>query len=307
MNLLRCFLAAMTLGFAAGAAADPVHNMSAASSAKIEVTADDTVVMQARNARLVPYVLYDGDAHRPRLATITSDVTTRTDAEGPDPKSTVSFEVQDLAAAEPKRLSSFTEPGTEGSIVAERYGVATMPGCCGGTDLHRVHALESGTLLFRSTGDGALGSAAWAEAPNAKPRTVRWAAFDGDVGGKEAAAGLLGRIVYGGDDGPLSTIELRSKARDDDLAMGLAHNAVLVWIDPKADPKTAPPSSGTADSPQSLWVVEGVAEPARLGGFQLALMLDKKRLATIPIAADRLAAKDAKTTGAVAVRAAAVR
>lgn len=266
--------------------------------------ADDVVVMQARNARLVPYVLYDGDKHHARLATSTTDVRTRTDAEGTDPASTVSFTIDDVSGKEPKRLSSFSDPGATGQIVGERYAVATMPGCCGGADIHRVHAAETGGALFRATGDVAMGSTAWAEAPNAKPRTVRWAAFDGEVAEKEAASGVLGHIAYGSDEGVMSVVELRAKARDDDLALGLSHAAELVWIDPKARAENGPPSPGAADSPQAIWVIEGVVDPARLGGFSLALTLENRRLLEIPIAADRLDASRAEATSPIVVGAA---
>jgi hypothetical protein len=300
-----CALIMPPLAVAAVAADTPkAHNFTAASSARIEIMPDDVVVMQAHNARLVPYVLYDGDRHRARLATITTDVRTRTDAEGTDPASTVSFAIDDVSGAEPKRLSSFGDPGATGEIVGERYSVATMPGCCGGADIHRVRALETGRALFRAAGDGVMGSAAWAEAPNAKPRTVRWAAFDGDIGEKEAAAGVLGHIAYGSDEGVLSVVELRAKARDDDLALGLSHAAELVWIDPKASADNGPPSPGAADSPQSVWAIEGIAEPAGLGGFSLALTLENKRLLEIPIAADRLDASKAKSTAPIVVSAA---
>jgi hypothetical protein len=280
-----------------------VHDFAAASSARVEIMSDDVVVMHAKNARLVPYVLYDGDRHLARLATVTTDVRTRTDAEGTDPTSTVSFTIDDLSGKEPKRLSSFGDPGATGEIIGERYAVATMPGCCGGTDIHRVRALETGRALFRATGDGATGSAAWGEAPNAKPRTVRWAAFDGDVAEK-AAAGVLGHIAYGSDEGVISVVELRAKERDDDLALGLSHSAELVWIDPKASADNGPPSSGTADSPQAIWVIEGIADPAKLGGFSLALTLENKRLLEIPVAADRLDVTGAKATASVVVSAA---
>lgn len=283
------------------AQAQTIHEFTAQSSGRVEVTGDGAVLTQARNARLVPYALFDGEKYHPRLATITTDVRTRTDAEGADPKSTVRFRIEDLSGEKPKLLAEFVEPGTTGHIVGARYGVATMPGCCGGADIHHVRALETGRALYRSTGDAELGSDAWAEAPNARPRTVRWAAFDGEVGDKDMAQGLLGHIVYGNDDGPLSAVELRSKAkaRDDDLALELSHSAVLVWIDPKPGPEKRAPASGAAAFPQEIWAIEGKSDPAQLGGFSLALMLGKKALLMIPIDHDRLAPGRAKTMGRV--------
>jgi len=295
------------LASAAAADAQTAHELSASSTARIEITGEGTVVMRARNAKLVPYVLYDGEAHKPRLATITADVRTRTDAEGVDPASTVSFTVDDLSDATPKRLSSFSGAGAEGEIVAERYGAVTLPGCCAGPDIHNVRALETGQALFRATGPGAMGTVAWAEAPNAKPRTVRWAAFDGVVDDAEAEQGVLGRIRYGSDQGRLSSVELRATSRNDDLALGLSHAAVLVWIDPKpaASGDSRTPASGDPGAPQPIWAIEGISEPARLGGFRLVLTLDRHRLMTIPIEHDRLVTKRAMTSHGIAVRAAA--
>jgi hypothetical protein len=48
------------------------------------------------------------------------------------------------------------------------------------------------------------------------------------------------------------------------------------------------PSSGDPDSPKDIWATEGTKNPKQRGGFQLALTLDGKRLATIPIAGDCL-------------------
>ena len=44
---------------------------------------------------------------------------TRTDAEGVDPGSTVSVTVDDLSGKEPRRLASFSEPGSEGVLLQE--------------------------------------------------------------------------------------------------------------------------------------------------------------------------------------------
>jgi hypothetical protein len=300
-TLIRAAAAALVLGWPFAAAAQIVHETTATSTARVELAADGTVIMHARNALLVPYALFDGDKYHARLATITTDVISRTDAEGEDPKSTVAFVIEDLSGAKPQRLADFTDPGSVGLLVGERYGVATIKGCCGGVDIHRVRALETGRALFRSTGDADLGSAAWAEAPNAKPRTVRWAAFDGEVDDKDAAKGLLGHIVYGSDAGPLSTIELRAKARDDDLSLELSHSSVLVWIDPKPSAEKRVPSSGEAGFPQDIWAIEGKSNPAQLGGFSVALMLGHKRLVTIPIDRDRLVPAQAKTQDGITV------
>ena len=291
------------LALAAPASAETLYDGAASSSVHVESTgssdAGKAIVMSVRNARLVPYVIYvwrdppqsDADALQARLATITTDVKTRTDAEGVDPSSTVSVTVDDVSAKEPRRLSSFSEPGSDGVMLGRRYFSAIMPGCCDSPQIHRVHVLETGRALFRSTGPDPAGSAAWAEVPNARPEIVRWAAFDGAIEQADALHGLLGRISYGDNDGPLSVLELRTRLRGeayDNLWEGVAHGAKLVWIDPRASRDSGGPSSGEPDSPKDIWATEGTKDPKQLGGFQLALVLDGKRLATIPIAGDRL-------------------
>ncbi|HXP73902.1 MAG TPA: hypothetical protein VN823_07125 [Stellaceae bacterium] len=294
---------AMLIALIAPARAQTLYDGTASSSVHVESTsssdAGKAIVMSVRNARLVPYVIYvwrdqqqsDADALQARLATITTDVKTRTDAEGVDPSSTVSVTVDDVSGKEPRRLASFSEPGSEGVMLGHRYFSAIMPGCCDSPQIHRVHVLETGRALFRSTGPDPAGSAAWAEVPNARPEIVRWAAFDGEVQEADAKHGLLGHISYGDNDGPLSVLELRTRLRGegyDNLWEGVAHGAKLIWIDPRASKDSGGPSSGDPDSPKDIWAAEGTKDPKQLGGFQLAVTLDGKRLATIPIAGDRL-------------------
>lgn len=294
-SVLRLGAAALAAAlWAAPAVAQTVHESTAKSSVRVEVTknkdGEEVVIMVARNAQLVPYTLFDGEHQLPRLATVTTDVKTRTDAEGVDPASTVTVTVDDLGGAKPKRLASFSDPGASGEVIAGRYFASTTPGCCDAPQIHRVRSLETGRALFRSTGPDLLGSVAWAEAPNAHPAIVRWAAFDGAFEGDEPK-GRLGRIVYGGPDGPISFVELRATLPDDsfnDLWEGLAHNAVLVWLDPKAPTDAGPPGSGDPGSPQSMWVADKLDDAKRFGGFQLLLMLDGKQVAGIPVIADRL-------------------
>lgn len=294
-SLLRLAATALAAALAAApASAQVVHELSAKSSARVEVTknkdGEDVVIMAVRNARLVPYTLFTGDRQLPRLATVTADVKTRTDAEGVDPTSMVTVTVDDLGGAKPKRIASFSDPGSFGEVIAGRYFASTFPGCCDTPQVHRVRVLETGRALFRSTGPDVMGSVAWAEAPNAKPAVVRWAAFDGAFEG-DGPKGRLGRIVYGGPEGPITILELHATLAEDsfnDLWEGLAHNATLVWFDPKAPADAGPPGSGDAGSPQSIWVADKLDDPKRFGGFQLLLMLDGKQVAGIPVVADRL-------------------
>jgi len=275
------------------------HELSAPSSVRVDILPDGVVATRTRNTQFVPFELYedvDGKpAYRARLATVTASVGRRTDREGYDPNSTVSVAVDDLSGMAPKRLSSFSDPGAYGELVENLYFATTMPGCCGGADTHRVRLLASGRALFRSTGAGAVGCAAWAEAPNSRPRTLRWAAFDGQVSDEELKGGLVGRIAYGSDGGPLSLLALRVKPEREDiveLATELSHDAALFWLDPKHPEDDATPGSAY---PKSIWAIEGVREPAKIGGFRLALRLEGRELALVAVEGDRLVLASAKT------------
>ena len=142
-SVLRLGAAALAAAlWAAPAVAQTVHESTAKSSVRVEVTknkdGEEVVIMVARNAQLVPYTLFDGEHQLPRLATVTTDVKTRTDAEGVDPASTVTVTVDDLGGAKPKRLASFSDPGASGEVIAGRYFASTTPGCCDAPQIHRV-------------------------------------------------------------------------------------------------------------------------------------------------------------------------
>lgn len=296
MKLTLCLAAALMPAVVVAAHAQTGHDASATSSAHVETIKTDegetTVVMKVHNARFVPYYVYAADNDYPaRLVSIVTDVVTRSDREGPDSSSTVSVTIDDLSGKEPKRLAAFSDPGDEGEVIARRYFASTMPGCCDSPAVHRVRGLETGRALFRSTGPGDLGSAAWAEVPNARPAIQRWAAFDGDVGDEQFKTGVLGFITYGSDDGAIGRVRVATSAGEDehnDLWEGLAHGASLVWIDPKKTGDAGGEAQGEAESPTPLWSLDGLSDPTKLGGFRLALMLDKRRLALIPVTGDRL-------------------
>ena len=285
----------------AAAHAQTAHDASATSTAHVETIKTEeggtAVVMKVRNARFVPYYIYAADNQYPaRLVTIVTEVLTRSDREGADPSSTVSVTVDDLSGTETKRLAAFSDPGSEGEVIARRYFAATMPGCCDSPDIHRVRALETGRELFQSTGPGDFGSAAWAEVPNSHPGIVRWAAFDGEVDETQFKAGVLGTIAYGSDAGPVSRIRIATSVGEDehnDLWEGLAHNATLRWIDPKHPAGDTGETAGDPESPTGLWSLEGVTDPKLIQGFELQVLVDGKAIATIPVVEDRLVVKGA--------------
>jgi hypothetical protein len=290
-------LAAGLLAAPAGAA-EIKHDFSASSTATVEITGDGVMVQHVRNSRLEPYGLFDGERTLPRLATVTIDLNRRSDAEGDDPSSNVAVTIDDLSAAQPKRLAAFTDPGSEGDIMGEAYFDSRLPGCCAGPTTHSVRLLETGALLFRATGDGDEASTAWATVPNVHPAIVRWAAFDGALDEHKLADGLIGIIRYGGMAGPLSQLELRLAGKGGDATdrnLGLSHEAKLLWVDPVSQKHGHPPASGSAANPETIWSLDKVADPANLRGFSLALIdYDGKRLATIPVKGDRLDPANAK-------------
>jgi len=285
----------------AAAHAQTAHDASATSTAHVETVkteeGETAVVMKVRNARFVPYYIYAADNKYPtRLVTIVTEVLTRSDREGADPSSSVSVTVDDFSGAETKRLAAFSDPGTEGEVIARRYFASTMPGCCDSPDIHRVRALETGRELFHSTGPGDFGSAAWAEVPNSRPGIVRWAAFDGEVDETQFKAGVLGTITYGSDLGPASRIRISTSVGEDehnDLWEGLAHSATLRWIDPKHPADDVGETAGDPEAPTALWSLEGVTDPKLIQGFELQVLIDGKAIATIPVTEDRLVVKGA--------------
>ena len=287
---------AICLGWPA-LAADIYHDASATSSADISVSSEGVVTMHSRNATLVPYAVFDGTRHFARIATITADVTRRTDAEGDDPASTISVAVDDMSAESPKRLASFSNPGSEWAMLGESYFDIRQPGCCAGPTVHAVRELETGKLLYNATGDAEGGSAAWAIAPNAGPRMVRWAAFDGRTDEKAAGEGVLGQIAYGGLEGTRSHLVLKgAKPLDvEDLSLGLSHEARLVWVDAKSQKSGHAPAGGTAADPENIWSLDGVKSSESVGGFSLRLLdFGGHPLATIPIFSDCLDITKAK-------------
>ncbi|WP_207462064.1 hypothetical protein [Azospirillum sp. SYSU D00513] len=273
------------------AAAEPIrHEARATSTATVEVEGD-RIDMRTHTVRLLPYVAFERGTPKPRLATVSLDVHTSTHAEGVDPDSKVSVAVDDLSGPAPRRLASFSAPGNEGAVIDNRYFDVVMPGCCAAPDTHHIHSLETGALLFRSTGPATMGSTAWIEAPNAQPPLERWASVDTTLAPEEHERGIVAKVSYGGPQGALSTLEIRAKTDEafEQLEIGLSHDAALSWLGGKADRAEA----GSPGHPVSLWAHDGQTDPAKLSGFQLVLSLEGRRLAVIPVSGDRLVAAKA--------------
>jgi hypothetical protein len=208
----------------------------------------------------------------------------------------VSVTVDDLSGPSAQRLTSFSDPGSQGELLSPLYFDAWMPGCCGGATIHSLRSLEDGRLLFRATGDAAGGSSAWAQAPNVRPALLRWAAFDGQVGSDGLDQGVVGWILYGGPQETRSRLEVRGPVEAAvDLNLGLSHAAGLVWVDDKSQAAGYEPAAGTPANPTQIWSLDGIAEAGQIGGFALRLTdYEGNPLLTIPVEGDRLVATRAQ-------------
>lgn len=301
---LLLIAAAVAASGAAQAGDQKLTDLKATSTVSIAKDGEGSYAARVTNSRFLPYVTLDeqGISHF-RLLTVVSSQELRTDREPVDPAAQVSVTVDDIAGDKPKRLAAFKDTGADGALIAARYFAATQPGCCGGADSHHVRLLESGRHLFQSTGPGPVGISAWASFPNARPEQIRWAAFAGVDDEAQYKAGVLGTLTYGNETGPLTSLQVvrpKAPAENDDLDLALANGATLLWIDskekvPPADPTlaNAGPASGSPDSPKDIWSLERVTDPAKVAGMVLALELDGKRLISIPVEGDKLAADKA--------------
>ena len=116
---------------------------------------------------------------------------------------------------------------------------------------------------------------------------------------------MIGTLAYGSPEATLSRLELRATgeaAKADDLNLGLSHEARLLWIDAASQQAGYPPSAGAPADPAQIWSLDGVGAPETVGGFSLRLLdFDGRALATIPVAADRLAAARATLAPGIAL------
>ncbi len=302
-RLFAAAFAAPILLLPIGASAlDDRFDAKAGSSIVFTKEKEGIVAVRVQNTRLVPYLFLEelGGSHY-RLVTIATDMVLRTDREQVDNDAFVSVTIDDMGDTNSERIS-FKDRGEDGAVVAERYFSTTTPGCCGNPDTHHVRLLETGQHLFQSTGPGPVGITAWAEFPEARPFQIRWAAF-GPVPSKAQNDGsVLGKITYGNDDGPLSTVVLSrpQRAYKDNLDLALTSGATLLWVDSKEKLSEMEilyhenPSSGTPDTPRAVWPPDNKeADPANVRGLVLALELDGKRLISIPVEGDKLVADKA--------------
>ncbi|WP_376098037.1 hypothetical protein ACE7GA_07875 [Roseomonas sp. CCTCC AB2023176] len=262
----------------------PLHAGSAPSRYEVRRAGEDAYAFTVRNLRYETFGAFDGERSSPRLLTVVTDTTVRTDSEGTEGR--VSVTLDDLSGPQPRHLATFEDPGSEGTRFGDRHFVTVQYGCCAAPNLFRLRFLPTGAPLYRATGPVPTGTSAFLEAPNARAALRRWAAFD--AGLEPPAPGTLGILAYGGDGGPVQRLRLRlegvTEEAFDEAFLGLAHGGTLAWVQPGQEP-----GSGRPSWPVQIWVLNGGRPAAAIGGFALRLSDgDGRPVAEIPVLADRL-------------------
>ncbi len=299
--MIRLVVAVLTLFSVSALAAD----LQGRSSSKVEKRADGYQTVQVENTSFVPYAVFNGadSSYALRIATLLTRFKFATGQEPAPFDATVTVNIDDMSGPVPKRLVAFSDPGAEGRILADRYFITTQTGCCDELTVHHVRFLETGKLLFRSTGREAGRGMAWMEAPNTPIR--RWAAVDGKMTEAEWKRGLIGRLRYGEDRGVLSSIEISAEPDSEihqDYAMAFGQATEPRWFDRNREAGADPDyraSAGEAGSPHIIWSLDGAKAPVKaVGGFELRLRAlyeaaDAPPFASIPIEGDALAAEKA--------------
>jgi hypothetical protein len=270
------------------------------------VKKDGTYTAESKTTDFVAYQeIPDGwKVHQvfpPRVATITTTYVANND----DENTSLGVSVDDVSGNDIRRVSAFSDPGNTGRVVDGQLFVTTAHACCALPALHHVRFLETGKLLFRSSGDTEFGAAAFAEIPNVYPHVDRWAAFEAaGLFDKEDDQDVIGFITYGDFKGELSKIVLRSKVTSAvrgrqlssrNLRQDAAECGFVVWLVPGSDAnKPKRPTSGECSHfpggshiSTELWhLAQQRADPV-LSGFALEFSVLGRVYATIPIANDR--------------------
>jgi hypothetical protein len=276
------------------------------SKISITVKKDGTYTAKSKTTAFVAYQeIPDGwrvhQVFPPRVATVTTTYVASDD----DESTSVSVSVDDVSGHDIRRVSAFSDPGNTGEVVDGQLFVTTTPACCEMPALHRVRFLETGKLLFRTSGDTEFGAAAWAEIPNVYPHVDRWAAFEAaGLFDKEDDQNLVGFITYGDLKGELSKIRIRSKLTATigsgpknylTLRQDAAGCGFVVWQVPGSDPnKLNRPAIGECSHfpggshiSTDLWPLAQPKANPILSGFALEFSVLGRVYATIPIRNDR--------------------
>jgi hypothetical protein len=286
----------------------PSHVVTVPSIARIQFQRDGSWKMDTQSTRFetygaIPDVLRGSSRFPPRLATIT----TITTFDGDSAEYRTAVAIDDMSGPTLRRVSEFSDPGSEGTVLGGLFFVTTEPGCCALPSRHHVRALETGKLLFSSTGIGDVGAVAWMQVPNASPTVERWAAFEGNVGSSdyETPSRKIGDLLYGDRHGVLSRVALRLKPgaagpkRDDgtdDLDLDIATCGFLLWIEPGRVRGPGRPTRPAGNecrgnsgySPDSLFSLEHRPPDQKPSGFEVELSGAGTIFATIPVKDDRL-------------------
>ena len=142
-----------------------------------------------------------------RLATVTAI----SDGEPDDLRDTISVTVDALSGPTPRRIASFSDQGSIGTVSSPWF-VTTQSGCCSPLTRFHVRDLETGTPLFTATGNSDAGLVARMTELNTLPSVRRWAAFKGCQEWTSTTPAMLGYLRYGDRHGAIDTVELRMEA-----------------------------------------------------------------------------------------------
>jgi len=256
-------------------------------------------------SRLLPFVIRDRrtNQYRTRLVTVRTTVKSRTDLDGVTGR--VAVTVDDLDRRAPRQLASWSDAGLDGTLLDAAdppLFVTAATGCCGVVHLARV--VDTGRILFRSTGDGPAGVSAWFNLAGVPFDNRRWAALEADYGYTHRDLHSAAILRYGDRGGTIQTLEVRVGPEPDaavDFARRVASADALLW-DNGTDAKERPGLQvSTAEVPALVGIGQKPAGRGDIGGFSLVIRIPPSRdgsapaqvLARIPLRGDRLHPEDA--------------
>jgi hypothetical protein len=290
------------------------YTISGPSVANVERGDDGSYKVHAQESRYWLTSNYSSRADFvPRLVTTTTDWSW-----DEDEKYAVAVTIDELGGPQPRRIAEFSDPGTTGAVLpGDVYYVTKEPPCCVATGRFHFRSLETGHLLFTSTGYGEVGAATFMflRPTGAVESSERWVAFEGDTEA-HADSTLLGRLRYGDINGVLSDVEVRIKPgtrrrnkADPDLSDDASECALLRWIvpgHPRLPSAPSRPAAGKCDF-DGKFDVQPLSEfmsgqpQADVSGFQVELSISGRVYATIPIIHDRLNVAHAKSASRIAL------
>jgi hypothetical protein len=227
-----------------------------------------------------------------RLVTVTEI----SDGEPDDLRDTISVTVDALSGPTPRRIASFSDQGSKGTLSSPWF-VTIQSGCCSPLTRFHVRDIETGTPLFTATGNSDLGLVALMTELDSRPRVRRWAAFEGLPGEDANDPAMLGYLRYGDRHGPTDTVELRMEAdrQPQEFPLSFPECGALLWLVPGQESASGQPQRPAPDqcfNPPGLSYETPLHKlehpPGTVGGFELELSLDGTVYAAIPVRDDRL-------------------